>query len=176
MIEGVRGKGRIEERRRMNQSSINHRSFLFFCLTIRSKSSSPETILREMSDLFTATTAAEVEEALARKHKLEATRPINYVIKTPLTSACERGKLEVVDCLLNHGADPNRTPRGSSWGPIHHAAQEGHAVIVECLVRAGANINDNHNEEGYPALKSGPGDAKFPCRLGNAPVMLLQNL
>ena len=72
MIEGVRGKERIEEKENESISiTINHQSFLFFCQTIRSKSSSPETILQEMSDLFTATAAAQVEEALARGDKVE---------------------------------------------------------------------------------------------------------
>ena len=93
-----------------------------------------------MSNLFTATTAAHVEEALARGEDIEEENDNT----TPLVSACKRGELEVVDSLLNHGADPTHRPRASK-GPIQVAAQEGNADIVERLIKAGVGINDNQN-------------------------------
>ena len=102
-----------------------------------------------MSDLFTATTAAQVEEALARGEDIE--REQGFPVTTPLISACKRGELEVVDCLLNHGANVAHTPSGSE-SPIQWSAKNGHAAIVERLVRAGANINDNQGGEGWTTL------------------------
>ena len=101
-----------------------------------------------MSDLFTDTTAAQVEEALARGDDIEEERRIEGATMTPLVSACERGELEVVDCLLNHGADPKHCPPRERQGPLHLAAREGHAAIVERLIKGGADINDNLNGRG----------------------------
>ena len=101
-----------------------------------------------MADLFTATTAAEVEEALARRKKidaLEGTPPLS-----PLLSAIKRGELEVVDCLLNHGANFTRVV--GPWCPLQWAAWEGHAAIVERLIKAGAGINDNQQGRESTAL------------------------
>ena len=101
-----------------------------------------------MSDLFTATTAAQVEEALARGGDIEEERERK---ETPLISAIRKGELEVVDCLLNHGANPRHRP---AWfmGPIQLAATLGHAAIAERLVKAGADINDNEDGRGNTAL------------------------
>jgi len=100
-----------------------------------------------MSDLFTATTAAEVEKALARGEDIE--KEENNM--TPLTFACKRGELEVVDCLLNHGADPNHFNPG--WmNSVQWAAREGHIAIVERLVRAGGDINDDQGRLGATSL------------------------
>ena len=122
-----------------------------------------------MSDLFTATTAAQVEEALAKGEDIEQLEQVLFdgegkLIKEeemddetkmmtaeeftmkPLTSACYRGELEVVDCLLNHGADPNLYPE-EFWVPLHWASHSGHAAIVERLIKAGANINSNQGGE-----------------------------
>ena len=104
-----------------------------------------------MSSLFTATTAVQVEEALARGVNIEEEGGwMNK--KTPLIAACERGELEVVDCLLNHGADPTHRPPSSFFGPLQWAAWKGHAAILERLIKAGVDINDNQGGEGETAL------------------------
>jgi len=104
-----------------------------------------------MSDLFTATTTAQIEEVLARGEDIEEERGSLFTKTTPLISACERGEFEVVECLLNHGADPNHCPP-FKCKPIRVASQEGHAAIAELLIRAGADINDNGGGEGSTAL------------------------
>ena len=182
MIEGVRGKGRIEERRRMNQ--INHQSIINHFFSSVRPSDQNRRLLKpsfEMSDLFTATTAAQVEEALARGEDIEQTAFMEFDVDgkmtsfrlnerayaatgaededeeeqelTPLTSACRRGELEVVDCLLKHGTDPKHCPsKYDSKGPIQWAAKEGHAAVLERLVRSGVSVNDNQGREGETAL------------------------
>ncbi len=102
-----------------------------------------------MSDLFTATTAAQVEESLARGDDIEkevsSHEDFSTFTITPLISACKRGALEVVDSLLNHGADPHHCPKKMQMGPIQMAAFKGHVDIIQRLIKAGADINDNHD-------------------------------
>jgi len=99
--------------------------------------------------LFTANTAAQVEEALSKGKDIEEEG--GWIKTTPLIRACQRGLLEVVECLLNHGADPNHFPRFSE-PPMQVAAKNGHAAIVERLIRAGVDINDNRGGMGDTAL------------------------
>jgi len=127
------------------RESINHSSLFFSSVRRSDQKRRPETISK-MSDLFTATTAAEVEETLARGENIEHVQRDDDGESTPLESACKRGELEVVDCLLNHGAHPNN-PLQAWKGPIQIAAREGHVNIIERLVRAGADINDNRGPE-----------------------------
>jgi hypothetical protein len=63
-----------------------------------------------MSDLFTATTAAEVEECLARGDNLEEERE-RMGKQTPLISSIKRGNKQVFFSLLQHGANPNHSPQ-----------------------------------------------------------------
>jgi len=102
-----------------------------------------------MVDLFTATTAAEVEQLLAKGKDIDALegRPL----MTPLTSAIKRGELEVLECLLKHGASLSRSISGS-WGPLQWAAWEGHTAIVDRLIKAGIDINDNQQGRESTAL------------------------
>ena len=62
--------------------------------------------------------------------------------RTPLYNAALCGHEDMVDYLLNHGADPNK---GASWKgnqrPIHVAAMYGHVEIIQDLLRHGAKID-----------------------------------
>ena len=90
---------------------------------------------KEQQPLHIAETPEQVEEALAKGGELEA---LNKRGETALYSACERGNLPVVDCLLNHGAKPEIS-KGSL---VCLAAKEGFADIMERLVKAGASIDE----------------------------------
>ena len=64
----------------------------------------------------------------------------------PLASACENNNLEMIDMLLECGADPDGIPKDrtrdscAKWQkPILFAAKKGNALIVERLVQAGAD-------------------------------------
>lgn len=46
---------------------------------------------------------------------------------------------EIVDWLLNNGANPNGVDDSDT--PLHAAAQLGHSEVVRSLVSAGANVN-----------------------------------
>ena len=102
-----------------------------------------------MSDLFTATTAAEVEECLARGDDLEEERKVMWFNQTPLISSIRRGNKQVFSSLLQHGADPNHGPQGLRK-PIQEAADEGWKDMVEALVKAGADVNENEGRCGTP--------------------------
>jgi uncharacterized protein len=67
---------------------------------------------------------------------------------TPLHYAAIQGKEEVVDWLLDEGADPNAVGE-HEFTPLHEAVQHGHAQIVTRLLNCGAN----------PAMKTEMGDA-----------------
>ena len=72
---------------------------------------------------------------------------IECEVTTPLLSACQRGLVEVVDCLLKHGANPNHSPSGGlSISPFQMASTKGHSDIVRRLVEAGAKNEDIKTE------------------------------
>lgn len=89
--------------------------------------------------ILDATTVEEVENALARGESVEQRGDFD---KTPLMVASEKGLLDVVNCLLDHGANPNHQARHfTRYTPLHSACQGGHVRIIERLVEAGANLN-----------------------------------
>jgi ankyrin repeat protein len=56
----------------------------------------------------------------------------------PFWAALNSGKLELVELLLGHGADPNGY---ENWSPLRDAALLGSPELVRCLLRAGADPN-----------------------------------
>ncbi|CAK9098923.1 Ankyrin-3 (ANK-3) (Ankyrin-G) [Durusdinium trenchii] len=70
--------------------------------------------------------------------------------ETALHLACQKGYLDLVQTLLDVGADPGRsTICGDS--PLHLAALEGHAEVVKLLLEAGAQ-KDSLTSNGGTAL------------------------
>ena len=70
--------------------------------------------------------------------------------RTPLHQAAHRGDTNIVQGLLNEGADLEKRD-AEQMTPLHLAAKEGHAAIVELLLTAGAlplyghHDNNSHN-------------------------------
>jgi ankyrin repeat protein len=65
----------------------------------------------------------------------------------PLDQAAENGNAEIVELLLNHGADPNK---GDGWhaNPLAAATQNDKTEVMLLLIEGGAKVKD------YPAGSS----------------------
>ena len=61
-----------------------------------------------------------------------------YIYDTPLCVASEKGHKDVVQLLLDRGADPNKADKGR-WTPLHEAALRGHKDVVQLLLARGAD-------------------------------------
>jgi ankyrin repeat protein len=55
--------------------------------------------------------------------------------------ACEFGRLDVVEFLLEHGVGTGTTVRADSVTPLHWAALGGHAGVAKILLARGADVN-----------------------------------
>lgn len=77
------------------------------------------------------------DKHLSLKRFLDAT---NKDGSTPLLLACYVGHVDVVRCLLQHGASVHTTNQ-AGWTPLHGAASGGHLEVARMLVDHGANIH-----------------------------------
>ena len=68
---------------------------------------------------------------------------------TPLHNAVDSDDKEIVELLVNNGADVNATHNGGGT-PLHWAARKGHKQIVELLIANGANVNAQDEDGGTP--------------------------
>lgn len=78
---------------------------------------------------------------------------------TALHSAAQKGNLEGIRILLQHGADPNASgyldvwgTKHSRWTPLHHAAAHGKDAARLALIDLGANP-DAETSEGYTSAE-----------------------
>jgi len=69
---------------------------------------------------------------------------------TPLYSAAQRGRLEIVNLLLEHNADVNKAS-DSGGTPLSAAAWCGHLEIVKLLIEHNADVN-RADKVGYTPL------------------------
>jgi len=75
----------------------------------------------------------------------------NNAGETPLSSAAQRGYLEVCKLLLNAGADPLATADEGRWNAMHYAASNGRTEIVRLLL-AYKPLIDSKDEDGKTPL------------------------
>ncbi|KAI0174222.1 hypothetical protein BJ166DRAFT_605992 [Pestalotiopsis sp. NC0098] len=114
-------------------------------------------------------------------YRMEATfqdETVKYGGSTALQAASRSGHLEVVERLLEAGADANAYPAFWEQTALHAAAENGFLAIVERLIQAGANP-DIHAGYGYLG-KRDPSDAArenghliVAERLGRVPLRML---
>ena len=70
---------------------------------------------------------------------------------TALFAACEEGKTEVVEMLLDSNADPNVCTKEQQCSPLIIAAKNGHVKVVSQLLAKNAEI-DYKDYDGWTAL------------------------
>jgi ankyrin repeat protein len=71
---------------------------------------------------------------------------------TPLSEAVQAGGVDVVEALLNAGADANTLATDDGETVLMLAARGGHLDIVKLLVARGANVNAHEGYRGQTAL------------------------
>jgi ankyrin repeat protein len=71
---------------------------------------------------------------------------INKGSSEPLGEAAASGREQVVQCLLDHGANPNGSAKGLMV-PLCGAAGNGNTAVVRMLLKAGANVNPEPPKE-----------------------------
>ncbi|GMY33649.1 Transmembrane protein [Fagus crenata] len=78
---------------------------------------------------------------------------------TPLHLAAEGGHLEVMDELLERGANIDARTKGAcGWTPLHSAAKERRKEAVKFLIENGAFLADDINDSRFnPPLHYCPG-------------------
>jgi ankyrin repeat protein len=137
----------------------------------------------------TAPLHATIDEAIARGDVDDARRHLDRdaalvhgserARMRPLHQAILRRRPEIVQLLLERGADP-RMPDGSLRSPLQMAVERGDIIVVEALLRAGAEVNGRDKAGWTPLhhagaknqleiarrLIAGGADAKILSQLG----------
>ena len=89
---------------------------------------------------------------ISRSRRLiKAGADVNVINKygvTPMFIASQNGYLEIVDLLLEAGADVNTAHKESGLTPLWIAAQQGHSEIIRRLLKAGADVNATQKASG----------------------------
>ncbi|XP_014211091.1 ankyrin repeat and MYND domain-containing protein 2 [Copidosoma floridanum] len=60
---------------------------------------------------------------------------------SPLQHACYKGNKDIVQMLLDHGADPNKCEHEHKYTALHFAALSGNADLCHLLMAYGAKVN-----------------------------------
>ncbi len=89
------------------------------------------------------------------RKELEADEELVHATRrnlTPLHAAAQRGRLEIVALLLEHGADPNaKADNNAGATPLYLAAIGGHLDTVQLLIENEAVVNDVVTIDGITA-------------------------
>ena len=75
----------------------------------------------------------------------------DYSDRTHLIIAAERGHAEMVEWLLDKGADPEAQDDGRG-GALHRACQHGHTAVVSLLVDRGFDTNRRAHSGWVPLM------------------------
>lgn len=81
---------------------------------------------------------------------------------TPLHVAASRGKEQVIELLLDYGADVHGPTGEDTWTPVVFASYRGHIDAVRVLVEHGAGLTES---DGNPIHYAGQRKHKEICRL-----------
>lgn len=96
---------------------------------------------------------------IVTEYKSDCARGPCWILETPLLLAIEMKKPNLVNLLLERGADLNRPARrGVKRTPLQAACEMGSYKMVELLLQRGANVNDKAAERhGGTALQMAAG-------------------
>lgn len=83
------------------------------------------------------------------------TLQLNGKVKPLLIQAAHLGELEIVEALLDAGADPKVSFLG--WTPLMHAAVNGHLEVVKCLIKRGQSPEAATEAGWTPAMAAAAG-------------------
>ncbi|XP_023586184.1 protein TANC1 [Trichechus manatus latirostris] len=88
---------------------------------------------------------------MEKEHEIEVNGTDTLWGETALTAAAGRGKLEVCELLLEHGAVVSRTNR-RGVPPLFCAARQGHWQIVRLLLECGCDVNLSDKQGRTPLM------------------------
>ncbi|XP_006880882.1 PREDICTED: protein TANC1 [Elephantulus edwardii] len=88
---------------------------------------------------------------MEKEHEIEVNGTDTLWGETALTAAAGRGKLEVCELLLDHGAIVSRTNR-RGVPPLFCAARQGHWQIVRLLLECGCDVNLSDKQGRTPLM------------------------
>jgi ankyrin repeat protein len=103
---------------------------------------SPGSVFENKYPLYAAISRSDVGEMrrLLERDPILAKMAGSTNMVLPLVSAVRVGNPDVVNVLLEYGADPNK-PSDGGMSPLHFAAQWGYADVAETLIKHGAQVN-----------------------------------
>lgn len=95
--------------------------------------------------------------------------------QTPLHIACDAGRLEIVQLLLEkYKVEVNPVDK-NGWTPLHHAAASGQLHICEILLQKGASARSLSNEGASPLHYLVRHNATDPALFERVLYLMLQN-
>ncbi|KAJ8675597.1 hypothetical protein QAD02_011383 [Eretmocerus hayati] len=97
------------------------------------------TLTKVQQDIFEAVNDGKIQELkiILSTNKIK----VDFVDEngmTPLQHACYKGSKDIVEMLIDHGADPNKCDHPHQYTPLHFAALSGNADLCQLLLSAGA--------------------------------------
>ncbi len=107
-------------------------------------------------DLWTACKNGNLKQVLEWVFKgadiNETCKEIDGAERTPLQYATNEGHLDIIQALLESGADVNKGRIDTGATPLLGAAQRGHLEVTKLLIEFGANINQATTDLGITPL------------------------